>query len=59
MQSSKGQPHPRHAFFGQYKQASIPRLFARNERLVMSLASEQGRIAMVLVGAAIVAAINP
>ena len=37
----------------------IPRLFARNERLVMSLACEQGRIAMVLVGAAIVAAIQP
>ena len=37
----------------------IPRLFARNERLVMSLACAQGRIAMVLVGAAIVAAIQP
>ena len=37
----------------------IPRLFARNERLVMNLSCEQGHIAMVLVGAAIVAAIQP
>ena len=37
----------------------IPRLFARNERLVLNLSCEQGHIAMVLVGAAIVAAIQP
>jgi phosphatidylserine decarboxylase len=37
----------------------VDRLFARNERLVMHLSTEQGAMALVLVGAAIVAAIQP
>ncbi|MGA0168688.1 MAG: archaetidylserine decarboxylase [Pseudomonadales bacterium] len=37
----------------------VDRLFARNERLVMHLSTEHGAMALVLVGAAIVAAIKP
>ena len=37
----------------------VDRLFARNERLVIHLSTEAGAMALVLVGAAIVAAIKP